>query len=95
MTLAAEAAPDGIRVNAIAPGSTLTNFGAYRLQDAPGGRDPAAEAEFTARMRELTPLGRQGEAMDQALLILYLVSPASSWATGNVWRVNGGQSRVW
>jgi 3-oxoacyl-[acyl-carrier protein] reductase len=94
MTLAAEAAPEGIRVNAIAPGSTLTNFGAYRL-DTPGGRDPAVEAEFAARMRELTPLGRQGEAMDQALLILYLVSPASSWATGNVWRVNGGQSRVW
>jgi 3-oxoacyl-[acyl-carrier protein] reductase len=95
MTLAAEAAPDGIRVNAIAPGSTLTNFGNYRVQDAPGGQDPATEAAFAARMRELTPLGRQGEAMDQALLILYLVSPASSWATGNVWRVNGGQSRVW
>ena len=42
--------------------------------------------------------GRQlflGESLDQALLILYLVSPAARWATSNVWRVNGGQSRVW
>jgi 3-oxoacyl-[acyl-carrier protein] reductase len=94
MTLAAEAGADGIRVNAIAPGSTLTNFGNYR-KEAAGGSSAEAEAEHAARMRELTPLGRQGEAMDQALLILYLVSPASSWATGNLWRVNGGQSRPW
>ncbi len=94
MTLAAEAAADGIRVNAIAPGSTLTNFGSYR-KEAAGGSSAEAEAEHAARMREMTPLGRQGEAMDQALLILYLVSPASSWATGNLWRVNGGQTRPW
>jgi 3-oxoacyl-[acyl-carrier protein] reductase len=90
MTLAAEAGPDGIRVNAIAPGSTLTNFGAYRQSAG-----PEADAEHAARMRDMTPLGRQGEAMDQALLILYLVAPASSWATGNLWRVNGGQTRTW
>jgi 3-oxoacyl-[acyl-carrier protein] reductase len=90
MTLAAEAGPDGIRVNAIAPGSTVTNFGAYRQSAG-----PEADAEHAARMRDMTPLGRQGEAMDQALLILYLVAPASSWATGNLWRVNGGQTRTW
>jgi hypothetical protein len=33
--------------------------------------------------------------MDQALLILYLASPAARWATGNIWRVNGGQARPW
>jgi 3-oxoacyl-[acyl-carrier protein] reductase len=90
MTLAAEVGGDGIRVNAIAPGSTLTNFGSYRQQG-----NPEVDAEHAARMREMTPLGRQGEAMDQALLILYLVAPASSWATGNLWRVNGGQTRSW
>ncbi len=95
MTLAAEAAPLGIRVNAIAPGSTLTNFRNYRLRDEHGVVDPKASEEFVDTMRQMTPLGRNGEAIDQALLILYLVSPASSWATGNLWRVNGGMSRVW
>jgi NAD(P)-dependent dehydrogenase (short-subunit alcohol dehydrogenase family) len=36
-----------------------------------------------------------GEPMDQALLVHYLVSDASKYATGNVFRVNGGQSMVW
>jgi 3-oxoacyl-[acyl-carrier protein] reductase len=95
MTLAAEAAPMGIRVNAIAPGSTLTNFGNYRVTDEHGDIDQAAAAEFAENMRQMTPLGRNGEALDQALLILYLVSPASTWATGNLWRVNGGMTRPW
>ena len=84
---------DGIRVNAIAPGSTPTNFASFRY---PGGKiDPEQEAEFMERMRQISPMGFLGEAMDQALLILYLVSPAGRWATGNIWRVNGGQSRPW
>jgi 3-oxoacyl-[acyl-carrier protein] reductase len=95
MTLAAEAAPMGIRVNAIAPGSTLTNFGNYRVMDEQGAIDREAAAQFAETVRQMTPLGRNGEAIDQALLVLYLVSPASSWATGNLWRVNGGLSRPW
>ena len=46
-------------------------------------------------MAQACPLGFLGEAIDQALLILYLVSPAARWAAGNIWRVNGGQSRPW
>jgi 3-oxoacyl-[acyl-carrier protein] reductase len=91
--LAAEAGPQGIRVNVIAPGSTVTNFGAYRYEGGPIDHDK--EAEFQERMRQLAPLRLSGEAMDQALLVLYLASPASRWATGNLWRVNGGVSRPW
>lgn len=91
--LAAEVGSQGIRVNAIAPGSTPTNFGSFRY--AEGKIDPEKEAEFQERLRQMTPLGTLGEAMDQALIILYLASPASRWATGNVFRVNGGQSRAW
>jgi len=91
--LGAEAAADGIRVNAIAPGSTPTNFGQFRYE---GGKvDPEQEAEFMRNMAQLAPLGFLGEAMDQALLVLYLASPAARWASGNIWRVNGGQSRPW
>ena len=93
MVLGVEAAPAGIRVNAIAPGSTPTNFGRFRYAD--GEVDREKEDELMEALRLNTPLGVLGESMDQALLILYLVSPAARWATGNVWRVNGGQSRVW
>jgi 3-oxoacyl-[acyl-carrier protein] reductase len=93
MVLGVEAAAAGIRVNAIAPGSTPTNFGRFRY--AGGEVDQQKEEELMENMRQLTPLGTLGESLDQALLILYLVSPAARWATGNVWRVNGGQSRVW
>jgi 3-oxoacyl-[acyl-carrier protein] reductase len=91
--LGAEAGEHNIRVNAIAPGSTPTNFGLYRYDD--GTVDPARETEIYEGLRDMTPLGTLGEALDQALLILYLVAPAAKWATGNIWRVNGGQSRPW
>ena len=91
--LGVEAAANGIRVNAIAPGSTPTNFGSFRYAD--GKVDTQAEAQIMQNMAELSPMGFLGEAMDQALLILYLASPAARWATGNIWRVNGGQARPW
>ena len=91
--LGVEAGASGIRVNAIAPGSTPTNFGNFRY--AGGKVDSDAEAEFQARMKAITPIGFLGEAIDQAMIILYLVSPAGRWANGNIWRVNGGQSRPW
>ena len=91
--LGAEAGPHGIRVNCVAPGATPTNFGSYRYAD--GKIDPEQEKSFQEMMRATTPIGFLGEAMDQALMILFLVSPASRWATGNIWRVNGGQTRPW
>ncbi len=91
--LGAEAAPHGIRVNTIAPGSTPTNFGSFRYAD--GRIDPTAEEKVMEMMKTTSPLGFLGEALDQALIILYLVSPAARWAAGNIWRVNGGQSRPW
>ena len=91
--LSGEAGPDGIRVNVIAPGPTATNFTTYRYPD--GQLTPERRAVYAERMTKEIPLGVVGEAIDQALLILYLASPASRWATGNIWRCNGGQSRPW
>ena len=89
--LAAEVGAHGIRVNALAPGATPTNFASFRYPE--GKVDPDQEAAFQETMKATTPLGFLGEALDQALMTLFLVSPAGRWATGNVWRVNGGQSR--
>jgi 3-oxoacyl-[acyl-carrier protein] reductase len=94
-TLAMEAGPHGVRVNAIAPGFTLTNFVGGHLRDESGEREPVAFAEYLERMRTMSPLGLLGEAEDQAYLVLYLASDASRFTTGTILRANGGQSIDW
>ena len=42
-----------------------------------------------------SPMQMIGEAEDQANLILYLASDASRFATGQIWRCNGGAPMVW
>jgi 3-oxoacyl-[acyl-carrier protein] reductase len=95
MTAAVEAGPYGIRVNAIAPGSTVTPFTTWRLQKPDGTIDQPAYDTFIQQMKDMSPLQVVGEAEDQAQLILYLVSDAAKYATGNIFRVNGGQAMVW
>jgi 3-oxoacyl-[acyl-carrier protein] reductase len=95
MFLATEGGPFGIRVNAIAPGATDTAFTRRTRVDEHGNIDPVQLEAFFEAMRAAGPLHMVGEAIDQALLILYLVSPAARFATGNIFRVNGGQSMAW
>lgn len=94
-TLAVEAGPYGVRVNTIAPGFTVTNFVGGHLRDEHGQRDEAAFAEYLERMRTMSPLGILGDARDQAYLLLYLASDAARFVTGQIFRVNGGQSIGW
>lgn len=91
--LAAEAGPHNIRVNVLAPGATPTNFASFRY---PSGKiDPDQEAAVQKAMSQTTPLGFLGDASDQAAMVLYLSSPGARWVSGNIFRVNGGQSRPW
>ena len=94
-TLAVEAGPHGIRVNAIAPGFTVTNFVGGHLRRPDGTRDEAEFAAYLERMRTMSPLGVLGEADDQAYQVLYLASDASRFVTGAILRANGGQSIDW
>lgn len=71
-----------IRVNAVAPGSILTE--ALEVVAA----DPALKAALEGA----TPLRRLGEPDDIAAAVLYLASPASSYVTGQVLAVDGGLS---
>ncbi|HEV8298948.1 MAG TPA: SDR family oxidoreductase [Acidimicrobiales bacterium] len=94
-SLAVEAGPHGIRVNAIAPGFTMTNFVGGHLRDEHGQHDAEAFAAYLERMRSMSPLGLLGEPVDQAYLVLYLASDASRFTTGAILRANGGQSIDW
>jgi NAD(P)-dependent dehydrogenase (short-subunit alcohol dehydrogenase family) len=78
--LAAQLAEKGIRVNAIAPGPTLT--GLTRASYADPERRRATIAQI--------PLGRMGEPDDIVGAILYLASDESRWVTGSTVTVDGG-----
>lgn len=78
--LAIEWAPHNIRVNAIAPGTTLTESRRPMLQDA----------ERNARMLNRIPLGRFGDPTEMAGAIRYLVSPLASYITGQILLLDGG-----
>jgi NAD(P)-dependent dehydrogenase (short-subunit alcohol dehydrogenase family) len=70
-----------VRVNAIAPGPFRTSLGGG------GPRSPEAEARWNAAV----PLGRMGDPAEIRGLALLLASPASSFMTGAVYAVDGGQ----
>ncbi len=95
MTAALEAGEHGIRVNAIVPGATLTPFTTWRLHRPDGTLDQDAYDTFVEQSKEQSPLHVLGEPIDQARLIHYLVSDAARFATGNIFRVNGGQTMPW
>jgi len=81
-SVAKEVGCKGVRVNVVAPGTTATP-GSQGFIDQVGGADKLAKSY---------PLGRIGEPQDIANAALFLVSPLSSWITGQVLSVSGGFS---
>jgi len=94
-TLATEVGRDGIRVNTLVPGATLTGFTSRRLVDEDGNIVPERVDAFTQQMARQSPLRRISEVGDQALMALFLASDASGYCTGQLWRPNGGQAMPW
>ncbi|HEY4995641.1 MAG TPA: SDR family oxidoreductase, partial [Aestuariivirga sp.] len=74
-------APHGIRVNAIGPGSIMTDM----LKGV--ANDKAAMNRILSR----TPLGRVGEASEIASVAAFLASDEASYISGQVIYVDGGR----
>lgn len=85
--LALEFGPRGVRVNAIAPGPTNTEFLRAHLAKVEGDVDAAVD-----RLVQGLPLGRLVEPSDFADAAVYLASPAARAITGHTMMLDCGSS---
>jgi glucose 1-dehydrogenase len=79
--MALSLAPHGIRVNAVGPGSIMTDLLAS-VADNPEARN---------RILSRTPLGRIGEPAEIAAVTAFLLSPDASYVTGQTIYADGGR----
>ncbi len=86
LAMAADHVREGIRVNAVAPGTADTPWVGRLLE---GAADPEAAAEA---LKARQPLGRLVSADEVAQAIAYLGSPLSGSTTGTVLTVDGGMT---
>ncbi|WP_263311253.1 SDR family NAD(P)-dependent oxidoreductase [Brachybacterium atlanticum] len=83
-TVAAAYAADGIRVNAVVPGYTETPL-VTTISD-----DPAERAAIVGRI----PMGRPGTPADVEGIMVFLASDDAAFATGALFRVDGGMTSL-
>ena len=81
--VAADWAPHGVTVNAIAPGTFLTDANRRWFEQRP---------ELKGDIEATIPMGRLGEPNEIAGLALYLASDASSYMTGSLVVIDGGRT---
>ncbi|WP_439114678.1 SDR family oxidoreductase [Hydrogenophaga sp.] len=84
-TAAVEWARSGVRVNAVAPGYIASS-----------GMDhyPAEAGPMLREMRSTVPAGRFGNEAETSAAIVFLLSPAASFISGSVLRVDGARPQV-
>lgn len=86
--LAAAYGPQGVRINAVNPGATVTG----RLQtgmEAAAKLDQISVEEALKRATQKVPLGRLAQPEEIANVVLFLASPCASYVTGAVVTMDG------
>lgn len=83
--VAVDHGPDGVRCNAIAPGWIDTPLNEDYIEAMP---DPVA---FRAGLGGIHPVGRTGAPEDIAALVVWLVSDAAGFMTGQILTLDGGR----
>jgi NAD(P)-dependent dehydrogenase (short-subunit alcohol dehydrogenase family) len=86
--LAVEYGPHGIRVNAVAPGSVVTE----RYKEFLSKQEPEVAARIEQEVRQLHPIGRIGYPQEIAAAIVHLLSNDASFINGATVPVDGGRS---
>jgi len=87
--LALELGPQGILVNCVAPGSIMTP-GTDRTREAMTQAIGVSPEQILQGFLQRVPLQRMGEPDDVAKVVLFLVSGAADYMTGDVVVVDGG-----
>jgi 3-oxoacyl-[acyl-carrier protein] reductase len=91
-TLAAELIPEGIRVNAVAPGRTVTRLWRRRAEKLAQEEGTTPDAVLARFARDI-PLGRFGTAEEVADVAAFLASPRSAYVVGQSVAADGGIAR--
>jgi NAD(P)-dependent dehydrogenase (short-subunit alcohol dehydrogenase family) len=86
-SVASELSGHGIRVNAVAPGNTVTAMTATLI-----ARDPEGTQLAESEIRKASPLGIAGHPDDVAHALLYLASDEARYVTGHTLMVDAGQT---
>lgn len=85
-SLAFEAGPKGVRVNAIAPGTVNTPLVQSNIERL----TEEGKRQFAGMVRSIYPLGRVGEPDDISGAAVFLASDQARWITGAIIAVDGG-----
>jgi 3-oxoacyl-[acyl-carrier protein] reductase len=90
--LATQLAPQGITVNNVAPGYTLTER-VHHVFEEGAARRGVTEEEAAQAVTDAIPMGRMGQPEEQAAVIAFLASERASYITGQTILVDGGMYR--